>query len=1032
MSDKRISELTEATSIVQTDVFPVVNGGITKKVQIGTLLSLVSSSNFGNSQLDSVYNTVLANSAVNWNYQGDDLKALSANWDLAYTNLVSNSAAYLLSGSDVNLSFLSVSANWDSTYSTVASNSATWQTAYTNLVSNSATYLLSGVGGSADLSFLSVSANWDSTYNTVLANSATNWNYQGNDVRALSGNWQAAYTNLISNSAAYLTSVDISFLSVSANWNSTYNTVNANSAVNWNYQGDDLKALSGNWQLAYTNLISNSAAYLSGVDTAYLSTSANWNSVYNTVLANSAVNWNYQGNDVRALSSNWQAAYTNLVSNSAAYLTSVDISFLSVSANWNSTYNTVLANSAVNWNYQGTDLKALSSNWQNTYGSVNSLSANWQEAYTNLIANSATYLLSGAASVDLSFLSVSGNWNSVYNTVLANSATTWNYQGNDVRALSGNWQQAYTNLVSNSAAYLTSVDISFLSVSGNWNSVYNTVLANSATTWNYQGTDIKALTGNWQNTYGTVSALSSTWGTAQTVTVTVFNAEAVPLALGNVVYSFGAQGGTMSVKLASNVGDPTSSKTLGFVTGPIPVGSTGTVIIAGQLDKLNLGAYAEGDALWLDSTPGAFTNVKPTAPNHGVYLGVVERANNGNGLIYVKVQNGYELDELHDVLITSVSAGQVLRRNNANTVWQNVNDGFNWDSVYSTVQTLSTTWTTGFLPLSGGSIADGLTAINGTFTNSLSSPALSGMHYGDGSNLTGTRDVTKLPLSGGTLTGGLVGTTAIFNSVSASALSGMHYGDGSNLTGLTVNALDITKLPLSGGQLTGKLNLSAATTTAAGLNIGNVSQSPTTPVAGDVWMNGENMAFRGINAQRTLVSTSVGATFTAAIAFNSGATAAIGSAVTPALIVQQNGAAAGVTISTVSTTTNPALSVNQIGTGEAIKIASGVLKFPDGTTQSTAGTGGLTSTSAATYTVGATDFSIIFNAGCTVTLPTASSYTNRMLNVKCTSANAVNSASSNVVPLAGGAAGTSILAATAGKWAQLQSDGTNWIIMQAN
>jgi len=37
-----------------------------------------------------------------------------------------------------------------------------------------------------------------------------------------------------------------------------------------------------------------------------------------------------------------------------------------------------------------------------------------------------------------------------------------------------------------------------------------------------------------------------------------------------------------------------------------------------------------------------------------------------------------------------------------------------------------------------------------------------------------------------------------------------------------------------------------------------------------------------------------------------------------------------------------------------------------------------------------------------------------------------------LVALVGGAAGTAILAATAGKWADLQSDGTNWIIMASN
>lgn len=86
----------------------------------------------------------------------------------------------------------------------------------------------------------------------------------------------------------------------------------------------------------------------------------------------------------------------------------------------------------------------------------------------------------------------------------------------------------------------------------------------------------------------------------------------------------------------------------------------------------------------------------------------------------------------------------------------------------------------------------------------------------------------------------------------------------------------------------------------------------------------------------------------------------------------------------------------------------------------------------ATYTVAATDSWLIANRAGTVTLtlPTASSFTGRILTVKTITANTVVSASSNVVPLAGGAAGTAILAATAGKWAKLVSDGTNWIIME--
>lgn len=85
------------------------------------------------------------------------------------------------------------------------------------------------------------------------------------------------------------------------------------------------------------------------------------------------------------------------------------------------------------------------------------------------------------------------------------------------------------------------------------------------------------------------------------------------------------------------------------------------------------------------------------------------------------------------------------------------------------------------------------------------------------------------------------------------------------------------------------------------------------------------------------------------------------------------------------------------------------------------------------FTLGANENEVICNgsASITATLPAASSWVGRKVRVKTIAAYTVISASSNVVPLAGGAAGTAILAATAGKWAELVSDGTNWIIMAA-
>jgi hypothetical protein len=159
--------------------------------------------------------------------------------------------------------------------------------------------------------------------------------------------------------------------------------------------------------------------------------------------------------------------------------------------------------------------------------------------------------------------------------------------------------------------------------------------------------------------------------TATVVKAYVTNAEAVTITKGQVVYIFGASGDRASVKLAKNTSDTFSSKTLGIVRADIAAGQAGWITTQGQVSGINLGAYSPGDILWLDSVPGGFTATKPQAPYHSVFVGVVERANAGNGLIYVKPQNGVELDELHDVRITSLANNEIIRYNSSLGYWEN-------------------------------------------------------------------------------------------------------------------------------------------------------------------------------------------------------------------------------------------------------------------------------------------------------------------------------------------------------------------------
>lgn len=161
--------------------------------------------------------------------------------------------------------------------------------------------------------------------------------------------------------------------------------------------------------------------------------------------------------------------------------------------------------------------------------------------------------------------------------------------------------------------------------------------------------------------------------TAKVVIAQVHNETATTLLKGEIVYLFGSTGNVASVKRANNKTDATSSKTFGMVRRDIPSGGTGFITTQGQIEKLNLGSYAEGDVLWLDSIDGQFTKVKPQAPYHGVFLGIVERANAGNGLAYIKIQNGYELGEIHDVKLTSPINNQVLAYSDTQLVWKNRN-----------------------------------------------------------------------------------------------------------------------------------------------------------------------------------------------------------------------------------------------------------------------------------------------------------------------------------------------------------------------
>jgi len=156
--------------------------------------------------------------------------------------------------------------------------------------------------------------------------------------------------------------------------------------------------------------------------------------------------------------------------------------------------------------------------------------------------------------------------------------------------------------------------------------------------------------------------------------VYVHNNTGSTITKGQVVYISGSQGQRLTVALAQANSDPTSISVIGFANESIANNADGFVATVGLVSGINTNGFADGAVIWLSPTvAGGFTTTKPVAPNHLVLLGyVVKGGSAGAGSIYVFTQNGYELDELHDVLITSVANNNLLRYNSAVPAWVNI------------------------------------------------------------------------------------------------------------------------------------------------------------------------------------------------------------------------------------------------------------------------------------------------------------------------------------------------------------------------
>jgi len=231
----------------------------------------------------------------------------------------------------------------------------------------------------------------------------------------------------------------------------------------------------------------------------------------------------------------------------------------------------------------------------------------------------------------------------------------------------------------------------------------------------------------------------------------------------------GAQGQRMKVDLAQATNDVLSSETIGLVTETIANNEEGFITTSGLVRGINTTGslqsetWLDGDILYLSPTvSGRITKVKPIAPNHLVIIGYVISAHITQGTIFVKVNNGYELDELHNVKIDAVTNNEVLAYTSATDIWENKTPseaGLQPTLVSATnIKTINgnSILGSGDLVISGTGISslNGLTGATQTFsvfTNFIGSPSFSS---------TGINHQLKLPNADPTTDYGLITNTS--------------------------------------------------------------------------------------------------------------------------------------------------------------------------------------------------------------------------------------------------------------------------------
>jgi hypothetical protein len=414
---------------------------------------------------------------------------------------------------------------------------------------------------------------------------------------------------------------------------------------------------------------------------------------------------------------------------------------------------------------------------------------------------------------------------------------------------------------------------------------------------------------------------------AATVQATVRNETGATLTKGTVVYISGGAGNKPLVSKASASTEASSSKTFAILAADIPTNSNGQAVTLGLLKGLDTSAFTAGANLWLSTVAGEIVSPNPPAsPAHSVFLGNVVRVHATQGEIEVRIQNGQELGELHDVLLTSPTEGQVLKYDATSGLWKNGTDvgGVAWGGITGTLSAQT----------------DLQSALDGKYSTTnpsgfITSSALTG--YATESFVTSQGYITASALTG-------YATESFVTSqgyITSSALTPYLTTADAATTYQTI-ASAAGKANLSGATFTGKVNFTPVSG-VAGLNIGIGGTDTSSTTAGDMWVttSGTTLNYRdGQGTWRIVASRNLSNQFTSPqiVQTPAGTTAA-------ALRVTQLGVGNAIEVEDSTSPDSTRFVVDQhgrVGIGvapdatAALKVDTNGIMFGDGTTQTTA------------------------------------------------------------------------------------------------